>query len=119
MFAARQMTLFLALSMVLAVAVPAVPLAADIRHGEQIARRWCSSCHIIGEAPTAAVPQGPPTFLAIARSDLTDGALRAFLSHPHASMPDLSLSRAEMDDLIGYIEEIRHSAGVVTKHPEH
>ena len=119
MLVARQMTLFLAMAMALAVAVPAVLLAADIRHGEQIAQRWCSSCHIVGEAPRVSTPQGPPTFLAIARSDLTDGALRAFLSHPHASMPDLSLSRAEIDDLIEYIESIRHSAGVVTKHPEH
>jgi hypothetical protein len=33
--------------------------------------------------------------------------LRAFLSHPHGAMPDLALTRAEIDDLIGYIETLR------------
>jgi cytochrome c len=33
--------------------------------------------------------------------------LRAFLSHPHGAMPDLSLTRAEIDDLVGYIETFR------------
>jgi hypothetical protein len=32
--------------------------------------------------------------------------LRAFLSHPHGAMPNLALTRAEMDDLIGYIETL-------------
>jgi hypothetical protein len=29
------------------------------------------------------------------------------LSHPHGAMPDLSLPRAEIDDLVGYIETLR------------
>jgi cytochrome c len=33
--------------------------------------------------------------------------LRAFLSNPHGAMPDLALTRAEIDDLIGYIETLR------------
>jgi len=43
----------------------------------------------------------------VARSGLTADQLRAFLSHPHGSMPDLSLTRAEIDDLIGYIVTLR------------
>ena len=37
----------------------------------------------------------------------TADQLRAFLSHPRGAMPDLSLTRAEIDDLIGYIETLR------------
>jgi hypothetical protein len=37
----------------------------------------------------------------------TADQLRAFLSHPYGAMPDLSLTRAEIDDLIGYIETLR------------
>jgi hypothetical protein len=33
--------------------------------------------------------------------------LRAFLSHPHGAMADLSLTRAEIDDLVGYMETLR------------
>jgi mono/diheme cytochrome c family protein len=33
--------------------------------------------------------------------------LRVFLSHPHGAMPNLALTRAEIDDLISYIETLR------------
>ena len=80
---------------------------ADVAKGTQLARQWCANCHIINNNPSGGVPQGPPTFPAIARSGMTADQLRAFLSHPHGSMPDLALSRAEIDDLIGYIETLR------------
>ena len=43
----------------------------------------------------------------IARSGMAPDQLRAFLSHPHGAMPDLALTRAEIDNLIGYIETLR------------
>ena len=80
---------------------------ADVAKGTQLARQWCANCHVVSNNPSGGVPQGPPTFPAIARSGMTADQLRAFLSHPHGSMPDLALSRAEIDDLIGYIETLR------------
>ena len=79
--------------------IAAHPARADATKGAQIARQWCANCHVIGGNSTAAVPQGPPTFSAIARSGMASDHLRAFLSHP--------LTRAEIDDLIGYIETFR------------
>jgi hypothetical protein len=38
---------------------------------------------------------------------VTADQLHAFRSHPHGEMPDLVLTRAEIDDLIGYIETLR------------
>ena len=75
--------------------------------GAQIARQWCANCHLIGGNPAGAVPQGPPSFPTVAHSGMTADQLRAFLSHPHGAMPDLALTRAEIDDLIGYIETLR------------
>ena len=75
-----------------------------------MARVWCANCHVIGPKATGSVPQGPPSFPAVARSGMTADQLRAFLSHPHGSMPDLSLTRAEIDDLISYIETLRKGA---------
>lgn len=87
-----------------------MPLAAhaDAANGERLARQWCANCHVIGgsAASGATVPQGPPSFHTIAEH-LDPGALRAFLSHPHKPMPDLSLTRAEIDDLIAYIETLK------------
>jgi cytochrome c len=81
--------------------------SADVQKGAQLARQWCANCHVTGGNPAGAVPQGPPSFPMIARSGMAPDQLRAFLSHPHGAMPDLALTRAEIDDLIGYIETLR------------
>lgn len=100
-----------ALWTVLAVCVPAFiaphPAQADATKGAQIARQWCANCHVIGGNSAAVVPQGPPTFSTIARSGMASDQLRAFLSHPHGAMPDLALTRAEIDDVISYIKTLR------------
>jgi cytochrome c len=98
----------LAILALVTIGVGTAPAArADVAKGTQLARQWCANCHVINNNPSGGVPQGPPTFPAIARSGMTADQLRAFLSHPHGSMPDLALSRAEIDDLIGYIETLR------------
>jgi cytochrome c len=81
--------------------------AADVSTGARLAGQWCANCHVIGDVPTASVQQGPPSFRTIARGGLTTDQLRTFLSHPHAPMPDLALSRSEIDDLIAYIDTLR------------
>ena len=79
---------------------------ADAAKGGQLAQQWCASCHVTGGTPAANLQQGPPSFSTIAHARTAD-QLRAFLSHPHGAMPDLSLTRAEIDDLVGYIETLR------------
>ena|SRR6516165_4067508 len=61
-------------------------------HAAQLARQWCTNCHVIGSRPAGAVPQGPPSFPAISRSRTAANQLSAFLSHPHGAMPDLALT---------------------------
>ena len=85
----------------------AAPAHADAGKGAQIARQWCANCHVIGGNPAGPAPQGPPSFQMVARSGMTADQLRAFLSHPHGAMPNLALTRVEIDDLIGYIETLR------------
>ncbi len=80
---------------------------ADVAGGRAIAQRWCANCHVVSNSQTSPVPQGPPTFIAIAKSGMTAEQLRAFLSHPHGAMPDLALTRTEIDDLIAYIQSLR------------
>jgi mono/diheme cytochrome c family protein len=89
------------------VAVSAHSSGADSAKGGQLAQQWCASCHLIGGNPPSSVQQGPPSFGAIARGGLTAGQLRSFLSYPHGAMPDLALTRAEIDDLIRYITTLR------------
>ena len=94
------------LALLVLAAQSAHPVLAEVAKGAQIARQWCANCHVVGPNPTGAVPQGPPTFQTVARSGMAPDQLRAFLSHPHGAMPDLALTRAEIDDLIGYIQSL-------------
>ena len=95
----------IAVTLVLATATVESALA-DAAKGSQLAQQWCASCHVTGGTPAANLQQGPPSFSTIAHARTAD-QLRAFLSHPHGAMPDLSLTRAEIDDLVGYIEKLR------------
>ena len=101
----RALCTLLALLVLALVAAHAV--RADVQKGSQLAQQWCANCHVIASNSAGAVPQGPPSFPSIAHSGMTADQLRAFLSHPHGAMPDLALTRAEIDDLIGYIETLR------------
>ena len=73
-----------------------------------MALQWCANCHVVnsGGGPSATVPQGPPSFRTIA-GHMNPDQLRAFLSHPHGAMPDLALTRTEINDLIDYIETLK------------
>ena len=88
-------------------AVVAYPTRADVTKGHQLAEMWCANCHVIGGNPAGPVPQGPPSFQMVAHSGMSADQLRAFLSHPHGAMPNLALTRAEIDDLISYVETLR------------
>jgi len=95
----------LALAMVL-VSGASASRAADVDRGRQLAQQWCASCHLLPGA-TATATQGPPSFRELARGDKTADQLKLFLVHPHGAMPPLTLSRAEIDALVGYIESLR------------
>jgi mono/diheme cytochrome c family protein len=85
------------------------PIAAraDAAAGERLARQWCVNCHVIdASGPATTIPQGPPAFRIIA-GHLDRDEIHAFLTHPHGAMPDLSLSRAEIEDLMAYIGTLR------------
>ena len=97
---------FRILALVAGVASPAVA-AGDADEGHALARQWCSECHVVDEEQTTGSADVPP-FAAIARSEsLTPEGLAAFLADPHPVMPNLSLSRAQIADLVAYIEGLR------------
>ena len=47
-----------------------------------------------------------PTFADIARRKTEKKPLAAFLAEPHGKMPDMSLTRAEIDDIVAYIRSL-------------
>ena len=100
-------TLCFALVCLAAVCLAPGAARADAAAGARMALQWCDNCHVVnGGGPSATIPQGPPTFRTIA-GHMDPDQLRAFLSRPHGAMPDLALTRAEINDLIDYIGTLK------------
>jgi cytochrome c len=97
------MPLALAVGILALAAAPAASAAGDAAAGQALAQRWCTGCHVIdrsGHGPDIA-----PPFPAIAHRHHNDEHwLRAWLAEPHPPMPNLNLSRAEIDDLVAYLQ---------------
>ncbi len=80
----------------------------DAAAGRHLAETWCSTCHVVTPTTQRGASNGAPTFAANARKKSTTPlSLRAFLQTPHERMPDLHLSRDEIDDLTAYILSLR------------
>ena len=89
-----------------ALAQTAVTPSAD--RGRELAQRLCSSCHVTPDAPVASVPASVPPLRAIAnKPGQTGDHIILTLMQPHAPMPDLSLTRVEILDLLFFLESLR------------
>lgn len=76
--------------------------AADVAAGRALAEKWCSNCHII--SGTRQATDAAPPFAVIAADPAKTGEdLRVWLSSPHSAMPEMPLSRREIDDVVAYI----------------
>jgi mono/diheme cytochrome c family protein len=78
----------------------------DPAKGRVLAEMWCASCHLVSPEQPAATTEAPP-FQSIAQDSRGQFEwLEAFLADPHPPMPQLSLTRAEIRDLAGYIRSL-------------
>jgi mono/diheme cytochrome c family protein len=77
--------------------------AADAEHGAALARRWCSSCHVVAANQRQVTGEAPPFATIARRPDFDVNRLAFFLLDPHPKMPDMGLSRSEAADLAAYI----------------
>ena len=78
------------------------------KNGLILARKLCSTCHLIGEPINASTPADIPSFLGIAnRPNQSAEALTNWLMAPHAPMPDPHLTQKEIHDIAGYILSLR------------
>ncbi len=83
----------------------------DVDAGRQIAETWCINCHVVAPSQTRGTSNGAPPFSAIAaKKQITPMSLRVFLQTPHYRMPDLQLSRNQIDDVSAYILSLRSPA---------
>ena len=82
-------------------------LAADARNGEELARRWCSACHLVAANQERAPTVAPP-FAIIGRKPGFDAReLARSMLAPHPQMPERGLAREQAEDLAAYIATLR------------
>jgi len=73
--------------------------------GRRLAETTCSACHQIGAAASSQSPKsGVPSFMDISRMPSTNElAIKVFLRSLHPTMPNIILSREEIDSVAAYI----------------
>ena len=82
------------------------PLRAqgDADVGRELARRWCTACHVVDREGTGTDAGPPlPSLLAGKRSA---EEIEGWLADPHPPMPNLDLSRQEIDDIMAYLQSL-------------
>jgi mono/diheme cytochrome c family protein len=88
----------------IALSLPVAAHAADAANGKRLANRWCAACHVVAPEQTRANAD-VPSFADIARRQDAQRLTR-FLSNPYPRMPDMSLTHAEIADLVAYIRTL-------------
>jgi mono/diheme cytochrome c family protein len=76
----------------------------NARTGGWLTRAWCESCH--SGATGVASDSAPPLEAIARRSHEGEAWLRAWLSDPHPPMPNFTLSRSEIDDIVTYLRTL-------------
>ncbi len=78
-------------------------LAADADNGARLSKRWCAECHVVAPDQTSAKADAP-SFAAISASRRVP-EISSFLKLSHPQMPDMSLSRDEIADIIAWMQK--------------
>lgn len=81
----------------------------DPEKGLEFAQEVCAECHGVRKGYEPSQEPFAPTFEAIANSPgMSELALSVFLRTPHATMPNLVLSEAEIANVISYIVSLKN-----------
>jgi len=79
----------------------------DPVHGQELAQRICSNCHLVASTQEQ-VNVDVPTFEEIANMhDQTEGSIMAKIVIPKHPMPVIPITQSELKDLAAYIMSLR------------
>ena len=81
--------------------------SADAVTGKELAEKWCVECHSIRPdrlSPNLAAPTFPEL---AAETSITQYSLHAFLRSQHKTMPQITFTREQMDDIVNYIISLK------------
>jgi mono/diheme cytochrome c family protein len=95
---------------VLALTAPAMAQTApDPANGLALAEQLCRGCHLVHPRQAGPVPDGVPSFMAIAaRPGIDSARIEAVLAAPaHPQMPAPPLNKRQSKDVAAYILSLR------------
>lgn len=75
--------------------------------GKRIAEKWCATCHLVTDEQSSALADAPSFKSIASKYEASLDALGVFLADPHPVMPNFSLTRREIKDLLTYIDSLR------------
>jgi mono/diheme cytochrome c family protein len=85
----------------------ATGVSADPIAGQNLAEKWCVECHGV-RADRLSPNFAAPTFAELAAEpSITEYSLRALLRSPHETMPHITFTPEQMDDIIDYIMSLK------------
>lgn len=101
--------LTLAVSALVAASASAQEDTMVVTAGRDLALKWCAECHVVDKSQEKAASDAVPSFYAVAdHPSTTETGLKAFLMSPHKKqMPNIMLTREQIDDVVAYILSLR------------
>ena len=83
-------------------------MTGDPARGPALAQGLCSTCHLVDARQRGPVPDGVPSFMAIAADAGEGGGQMAaqLLQPPHPQMPPPPIDRQGLRDLVAYIRSL-------------
>jgi len=95
----------LGLALVFGAALMAQAAAADPDAGKRLTQQWCSGCHVVGNSDRGTDLAPPLPEIAREKGDDPQW-IKGWLVAPHPPMPNLNLSRQEIDDITAYLTSL-------------
>lgn len=84
----------------------AAAFAQNADNGRRLSERWCSECHALEATPGKA--GRAQSFASIAAKEtITFEMISSFLRLPHATMPNLPLTRKDTQDIAAFIMALK------------
>ncbi|MEN3976702.1 cytochrome c [Emcibacter sp. SYSU 3D8] len=93
---------------------PPIPGASysPAEQGADLAQMWCNACHVTGTSANESAMDAAPPFKMLAPMVTTNpDHYRTFLTRPHGSMKEITLSRDEIEAVLAYISSLDEPAG--------
>ena len=104
----KRMGICVGLAAALSIVLSALTVvSADPIAGKNLADKWWVECHGIRAdrlSPNLAAPTFPEL---AAEPSSTEYSLRALLRSPHETMPHITFTPEQMDDIVGYIMSLK------------